>query len=362
MSPPPAPAKPGILIVTLHEGKGFSLPPQYQQAFSSQMQNSVAGSIGAGSFRPSTASSRGPGQVAGSMTRPQSTGGGINAAPTIHGRYSSRYLPYVLLDFDKVQVFVDAVSGTPENPYWAGDNTQYKFDVSRTTELSAQVYLRNPAARPGSGRNDDIFLGACKIKPRFEEVRQYQSDPKASKKEKEKDAVAFAEKERLAGQAGADWSNLTFGTGSIRIGVNFVENRERALKMEDFELLKVVGKGSFGKVMQVMYVMPMRSESGNELTTAQEEGYSSDLRSQDTTESTHHIKIRSSTHAGGAISSFSDQQSFHRAFEVLFPVSGEALLGPRIRERGRAVPSSATRAAIRHQPLPILHCRVALRA
>ncbi|MCJ1443920.1 MAG: hypothetical protein MMC23_004420 [Stictis urceolatum] len=252
VSPPPAPAKPGILIVTLHEGKGFSLPPQYQQAFSSQMQNSVAGSIGAGSFRPSTASSRGPGQVAGSMTRPQSTGGGINAAPTIHGRYSSRYLPYVLLDFDKVQVFVDAVSGTPENPYWAGDNTQYKFDVSRTTELSAQVYLRNPAARPGSGRNDDIFLGACKIKPRFEEVRQYQSDPKASKKEKEKDAVAFAEKERLAGQAGADWSNLTFGTGSIRIGVNFVENRERALKMEDFELLKVVGKGSFGKVMQVM--------------------------------------------------------------------------------------------------------------
>lgn len=43
-----------------------------------------------------------------------------------------------------------------------------------------------------------------------------------------------------------------YGTGSLKIGVKFVENRHRALKIEDFELLKVVGKGSFGKVMQVM--------------------------------------------------------------------------------------------------------------
>ena len=243
VSPPPAPAKPGILIVTLHEGKGFSLPPQHQQAFSSQ-NNAVAGSL-----RPSTASSRVPGQISGSYGRPQSTGGGINAAPTNHGRYSTRHLPYALLDFDKLQVFVDAVSGTPENPYWAGDNTQYKFDVSRTTELSVQLYLRNPNARPGSGRSEDIFLGACKVKPRFEEVRQYADDPKASKKDKEKGAVP--EKEPGLGQAGAEWSNIAFGSGSIKIGVNFVENRERALKIEDFDLLKVVGKGSFGKVMQV---------------------------------------------------------------------------------------------------------------
>ena len=192
-----------------------------------------------------------PSQISGSYARPQSTGGGINAAPTNHGRYSSRYLPYVLLDFDKVQVFVDAVSGTPENPYWAGENTQYKFDVSRTTELSIQLYLRNPNARPGTGRSEDIFLGACKIKPRFDEVQQYAEDPKANKKDREKAASDFVEKERELGQVGAEWTNITFGSGAIRIGVNFVENRERALKIDDFDLLKVVGKGSFGKVMQV---------------------------------------------------------------------------------------------------------------
>jgi serum/glucocorticoid-regulated kinase 2 len=72
------------------------------------------------------------------------SGGGINNMPSTHGRYSSKYLPYALVDFDKQQVFVNAVSGTPENPVWAGENTQYKFDVSRSTEISLSLYLRNP--------------------------------------------------------------------------------------------------------------------------------------------------------------------------------------------------------------------------
>ena len=182
---------------------------------------------------------------------PQASGG-INSAPTNHGRYSSRHLPYALLDFDKLQVFVDAVSGSPENPYWAGDNTQYKFDVSRVTDLAVQLYLRNPNARTGVGRSEDIFLGAVKVNPRFEEVRQYVEDPKSSKKDKEKGILAFAQQERELGQSGAEWLDVTFGTGSLKIGVAFVENRQRTLKIEDFELLKVVGKGSFGKVMQVM--------------------------------------------------------------------------------------------------------------
>jgi serum/glucocorticoid-regulated kinase 2 len=186
--------------------------------------------------------------------RPQSTSGGINSVPTIHGRYSTKYLPYALLDFDKLQVFVDAVSGTPENPLWAGDNTSFKFDVSRMTELSVQLYLRNPNARPGVGRSEDIFLGACRVNPRFEEFRPYVEDLKSSKKDREKAAAAFAQQERQLGQIGAEWLDMAFGTGAIKIGVEFVENRQRTLKIEDFELLKVVGKGSFGKVMQVMSV------------------------------------------------------------------------------------------------------------
>ena len=208
-------------------------------------------------MRSNAALARTPGGMAGSYAsnmRAQTTGSGINAAPTNHGRYSSRHLPYVLLDFDKVQVFVDAVSGTPENPYWAGDNTSYKFDVSRITELSVQLYLRNPNARQGAGRSEDIFLGVIRVNPRFEEPRQYVEDPKASKKDREKGALAFAQEQRELGLSGTEWLDVSLGTGSIKIGVSFVENRQRALKIEDFELLKVVGKGSFGKVMQVRSV------------------------------------------------------------------------------------------------------------
>ncbi|OJD15566.1 AGC/AKT protein kinase [Emergomyces pasteurianus Ep9510] len=258
-SPPVAPAKPGILIVTLHEGKGFSLSPHYQQVFNAHFQNSLSGNntfTGPTSIRPNSSSSHSThGTVTSSYaqsTRPQSTSGGINAAPTIHGRYSAKYLPYALLDFDKLQVFVDAVSGTPENPLWAGDNTSFKFDVSRVTDLNIQLYLRNPAARPGAGRSEDIFLGACRINPRFEEARPFVEDPKASKKDREKAAAAHAEQERQMGQSGTEWTNLQFGTGAIKIGVSFVETRQKSLKMEDFELLKVVGRGSFGRVIQVM--------------------------------------------------------------------------------------------------------------
>ncbi|KIX02245.1 uncharacterized protein Z518_08184 [Rhinocladiella mackenziei CBS 650.93] len=247
-SPPVQNTKPGILIVTLHEGRGFSLPQQYQSVF-----NNYYGSGGSGSVRPS--SSYATGSLAGSYAppnRPVSTHAGINAAPTNHGRYNSKYLPYALLDFDKLQVFVDAVSGTPENPLWAGDNTSFKFDVSRVCELSVQLYLRNPAARPGVGRSEDIFLGGARVTPRFEEVRQFVPDPKKSKKENEKAEATFASQEKQAGQLGTEWLDIQFGTGSIKVGVNYVENRQGSLKIDDFELLKVVGRGSFGKVMQVM--------------------------------------------------------------------------------------------------------------
>lgn len=247
-APPPPPLKPGILIVTLHEGKGFSLPPGAEQTFSSghhQGSLSTGGGFSvAGSMRPNSSSRN---QVAGSYSsnRPQSAAGSINAVPSNHGRYSSKYLPYALVDFDKQQVFINSVSGSPENPVWAGSNTQYKFDVSRITDLTVSLYIRNPSAPPNARKNEDIFIGKCTVSPRFEESQQHPDD-KSSKKDKEKSIAQ--------GQVGSEWIEIQYGTGSMRIGVNFVENRQDRLSIEDFELLKVVGKGSFGKVMQVMSV------------------------------------------------------------------------------------------------------------
>ncbi|GKU04764.1 agc akt protein kinase [Fusarium langsethiae] len=244
-SPVVKPPKPGILVVTLHEGQGFSLPEQHRSAFASSHQGSMSsGSAISGSVRHGSSQ-----RAAGfSNGRPQSSAGGFNGIPTNHGRISGKYMPYALLDFDKVQVFVNSVDGNPENPLWAGGNTQYKFDVSRVTELVIHLYMRNPTAPPGSGRSQDIFLGVVRINPRFEERQQYVEDPKASKKDREKAAAEFAARH---GHQGAEWVDVQYGTGKIKVGVDYVETRAGKLKIEDFELLKLVGKGSFGKVMQV---------------------------------------------------------------------------------------------------------------
>ncbi|KAF2403432.1 serine/threonine-protein kinase gad8 [Trichodelitschia bisporula] len=252
--PPPPPLKPGILIVTLHEGRGLALPAGAEEAFKTTHTSGSLSTGGAfsvmGSMRPGSSSAQG---VPGSYRsgRPSSAAGSINAAPTIHGRYSSKHLPYALIDFDKQQVFINAVSGTPEAPVWAGDNTQYKFDVSRTSDITISLFIRNPKNPPNSGRSGDIFLGTFKVNPRFEEVELHTKDPKLSKKEQDKASAAWNEQNKTLGQAGAEWLDVTYGSGSVKVGVQFVENRQSSLKIEDFELLKVVGKGSFGKVMQV---------------------------------------------------------------------------------------------------------------
>ncbi|KAL9948221.1 hypothetical protein D7B24_009244 [Verticillium nonalfalfae] len=254
-APVVTPPKPGILVVTLHEGQGFSLPEQHRATFnSSHPQNSLSTGhalSGVGSVRPGS-SQRVAGSFINGSGRPQtSSGSGFGGIPTNHGRISGKYMPYALIDFDKVQVFVNSVEGTPENPLWAGSNTQYKFDVSRVTELGIHLYMRNPLAAPGSGRSQDIFLGVVRINPRFEERQSFVEDPKASKKDRESAAADHANRERSLGHSGVQWTDVQYGTGKLKIGVEYVENRAGKLQIEDFELLKLVGKGSFGKVMQV---------------------------------------------------------------------------------------------------------------
>ncbi|KAF3160334.1 hypothetical protein TWF106_002733 [Orbilia oligospora] len=231
--------KPGLLVFTLYEAKGLTLPniPTTQTGL-------LSGSVGSfNSMRPASSQARmasyvTPGSRPGtSSSRPgtgYSHGGGIHP----------RYLPYCVVEFDKCEVFLTASpkSPAPNAPVYDSPANQYKFDVSRETDLTVQLYLRNPSST-GNHRENDFFLGSCKVQPRFEEVTAQQTAPPKSK--------SSTLPTPQPGHAGIDWVTLGFGSGSVRIGLDYVANPSKPLTIEDFDLLKVVGKGSFGKVMQV---------------------------------------------------------------------------------------------------------------
>ena len=105
-------------------------------------------------------------------------------------------------------------------------------DVSRRSEVCLHVYIRTSIDdhdlpdRPNDikaiiGKND-LYLGSVVFVPSFENQRPSDS-----------------------------WYPMNTGHGQLHVGVAFKQQSGKSLSIESFELLKVIGKGSFGKVMQV---------------------------------------------------------------------------------------------------------------
>ncbi|KAF9434142.1 AGC protein kinase Gad8 [Entomortierella beljakovae] len=141
------------------------------------------------------------------------------------------WLPYAVLEFDKNEVLIDALGGEVSNPVW-----QYRanFDVSRDSEVQISLYIRipNPISDSSSdsmsdtkendASSDDVFLGNVSLEPLWDE------------------------------QMLDEWFPLQGGTGNIRAQLAYKRtNANTPLSVDAFDLLKVIGKGSFGKVMQV---------------------------------------------------------------------------------------------------------------
>ncbi|KAI8874220.1 kinase-like protein [Ramicandelaber brevisporus] len=221
----------------------------------------------------------------------------------ILARYSqfqsdSQRLPYLVLEFDKNEVVVNALGGDPSNPTW---RSRTSFDVCRADSVLVSLYQRTPAAfidqrflqtstsprtraqhlheqllqrdqqlhgsngsgaqqtqqqQQGQGQgtaisqqqslmhgqnntSSAIFLGAARVNPAFEDNKM--SD---------------------------QWYPLLNGSGHIRVQVFYSRREQAPLTVDAFDLLTVIGKGSFGKVMQVrkkdtgrIYAMKILSKS-----------------------------------------------------------------------------------------------------
>ncbi|KAH8923080.1 Pkinase-domain-containing protein [Atractiella rhizophila] len=108
------------------------------------------------------------------------------------------------------------------------------FDVSRSSELTLSAYLRTSSAPPGQRNDmgDDVFLSSVTITPDFNTTLPAGAlGPKVIDK--------WFEGTSSTGQGGHFHLQIAF------------KATEQGLRIEDLDLLRVIGKGSFGKVMQV---------------------------------------------------------------------------------------------------------------
>ncbi|EKM75000.1 hypothetical protein AGABI1DRAFT_116625 [Agaricus bisporus var. burnettii JB137-S8] len=129
------------------------------------------------------------------------------------------WLPYVVLEFDKNEILIDALGGDLSNPVW---NYRAPFDVSRTSNISVSSYLRTSAAQGHDDMGNDMLMARVDLTP------------------------------MLDGHHASDqWYTATAGSGSFHLKIDFKPSRNESLTIEAFDLLRVIGKGSFGKVMQV---------------------------------------------------------------------------------------------------------------
>lgn len=183
---------------------GINVPPAVQNALASQ-QAKVAASVSPSSVQ---------------QQRLAKTRGNRDSIQ----RTQCWWLPYIVMEYEVNQVLITPLGGELDKPLYM---YQAHFDVSRNSSISLQTYLRaDEPNRGGDGLADDlgndIFLGGLTFVPDFENMGTQDQ-----------------------------WYNMSGGAGKIQLGVSYQPSYGGSLTIDDFELITVIGKGSFGKVMQV---------------------------------------------------------------------------------------------------------------
>lgn len=224
----------GILTVTLHEGVDISLPEDFKhlleacndQQDSEPTTNTVFPTPGV-----NPENSNAYERVADSC-KPEEV--------TSKNRTNE---VYAILEVEKSQVLVYAYSGTNNHPRWTGNS--YKFDVvSHWVDLSVHLYLKNALSALNSERPQDLYLGVARFKPTFEEDRNRLESPNVT----EFTIAEHNQQDKIPYQG---WLEVQDSTGKIRASIDFEENKTQLLQIQDFEMLKLLGKSSSGRILQV---------------------------------------------------------------------------------------------------------------
>ncbi|KAH3673066.1 hypothetical protein WICMUC_003899 [Wickerhamomyces mucosus] len=239
---------PGLLTVKIYHGSDFKVPfdinhdrnllvklintssdPQTREALTRRINQ--LSSIDTNSEQFLTKNNR-------NVINKYDIGSLIPANVTIPPSIIKNSLIYFSLEFDKTIVTLDADAGSIYQPIF---NKISQFDVTKVNnELKFQVYLRLPTILTSISideidTNQDVLISSKTISLDFSNI----NNPVRIKNH---DILKFEN----------DYLGFNHSiNGELTLTIDFKPNRNKQLNINDFDLLKVIGKGSFGKVMQV---------------------------------------------------------------------------------------------------------------
>ncbi|KAI9183929.1 Serine/threonine-protein kinase [Blastocladiella emersonii ATCC 22665] len=172
------------------------------------------------------------------------------------------HLPFIVLSYDKNEVVVNASAGSLVAPVWRSRAT---FDLTHETELGVHVFIRmapsssSPTgAHPHGGDGDQQRVGLDAPHPHSGTSGQMSPGCMPSDVHLGSTVVEYSTIPTKPGEARDLWLPVYLPTSTHPTAHVHLQLTHRALvgsgatiSIDDFELLKVIGKGSFGKVMQV---------------------------------------------------------------------------------------------------------------
>ncbi|AQZ17749.1 YPK1 (YKL126W) and YPK2 (YMR104C) [Zygosaccharomyces parabailii] len=256
-APPQSTSAPGILTIKVYNGDGFSLP--FPITSNEQILGKLLSS-GVTSKRSSLSSE--VDALVSQLSRMQLQKTGPADESLLPGDVCTRFIPstimlpgsdqlnpllYFTIEFDNTVATIEPEYGTMVQPVFNKIST---FDVTRKLPyFKIDVFARIPSILLPS-KTWQQETGACdeRLRVMFDKINSNQDIHLDSFLLPVNLKIDSAANIRLYNH---HWVRLENGWGSINFSVDYKPSKNKSLSIDDFDLLKVIGKGSFGKVMQV---------------------------------------------------------------------------------------------------------------
>lgn len=171
----------------------------------------------------------------------------IPATITLPGSDELNPLIYFTIEFDNTVATIEPESGSIKTPTFNKIST---FDVTRRLPfLKIDVFARIPSILLPSKAWQQVHSSQdSKLEELLQKVNNNMDIHLSSFNLPLNLQVNSHANIRLYNH---QWINLEDDVGRLNISIDYKPTKNKSLNIDDFDLLKVIGKGSFGKVMQV---------------------------------------------------------------------------------------------------------------